>query len=98
MKRPTGRVLFSEHRDYEVYAFLPAERGRYIRTHRCALVTKCPECHSEPGQPCEVTTDEGWRQFRVEVHERRRADFTRNFLAHEGVIGETKLSVKRKRA
>jgi hypothetical protein len=69
------RVLFATIHGYERWAFVPAERGRYIRTHRCALNTACPKCSAAPGHPCLDLTRTDGVHFQVKVHAPRRDAF-----------------------
>lgn len=54
------RNLYAEYRDKAKWAFVPAERGRFIRTHVCAALCDCTDCGSAAGNPCGKKVGEFW--------------------------------------
>lgn len=44
--------IYAELREDAKYAFVPAERGRFIRTHICAAFIDCPNCEAKRRRPC----------------------------------------------
>lgn len=72
------QALFAEYRTSARYVFLPAEaKGRYVRTHPSAAFVACPDCNSQPGEPCTILRPEGyepntWRYYSAEVHRKRK--------------------------
>ena len=44
--------IYAELREDAKYAFVPAERGRFIRTHICAAFVACSNCGAKNRRPC----------------------------------------------
>ena len=59
------------------WAFIPAERGRYIRTHPAALFVACPnaKCEAPKKKPCIsiAKLDAGLKVYQAPLHPERRA-------------------------
>jgi hypothetical protein len=49
--------IYAEYREKAKYAFVPAERGRFIRTHICAAWIACPNCGAKKQRPCRSSDD-----------------------------------------
>jgi len=47
-----NKNIYAEYRNEAKYAFVPAERGRFIRTHICAAFVPCSNCGVKRHKPC----------------------------------------------
>jgi hypothetical protein len=63
--------IYAEFRDEAKWAFVPAEKGRWIRTHPSALFQNCSECGQQAGRPCLNDVKSGVRIYQVPVHGKR---------------------------
>lgn len=68
----TIKNTYAEYRHEAKWAFVPAEKGRWIRTHTSALHVNCPTCKQAAGHPCINITRED-RAYQVPVHTERKA-------------------------
>lgn len=66
------KTTFAEYRHDAKWAFMPAEFGRWIRTHPCALWLAC-ECGATAGKPCQ--SEDG--RFLTAVHRSRAQEYKR---------------------
>lgn len=49
---PKRKTIHAEYREDAKYAFVPAENGRFIRTHISAAWVDCPTCKVKRREPC----------------------------------------------
>ena len=45
-------VAWADRQPGFVFVKVPNERGRYVRTDTCVVLTACPYCHAGIGEPC----------------------------------------------
>lgn len=68
------RSVFAEYRGRERHCFVPAERGRWIKTHVCAAWVDCELCGAPRGNPCHGGNGDG-DGFVVAAHRVRKDDY-----------------------
>jgi len=67
--------IYAEFRDEAKWAFVPAEKGRWIRTHPSALFEHCKECKASAGHPCLNLSGREIKVYQVPVHGARKLAF-----------------------
>ena len=64
--------IYAEYRETAKWAFVPAEHGRWIRTHPCVLLVDCAACEARKGRPCYNLRFNDVYVFQVPVHPKRQ--------------------------
>lgn len=64
------RYVFDET---TAFVKMPNVRAAWLRTHPCVVWTSCPQCKSEPGEPCL-----GRQGYVAYSHFKRRDRYKRN--------------------
>lgn len=67
MKHAISLVAYPDRQGRFIFAKVPNERGRYLRTDKSVALVACPKCEAMVGEPCKDTNGYGgtthyWRR------------------------------------